>query len=145
MRRTSVISLVAVAALAASLFVAQDMLAQVKKGKSRLLLTKQLMKGLVSAQCGAVKKALDSSPADDKAWEEIGISAALLNEASYVLMDDGRCPDGKWAEAASKSLREGSAEVVAAAEKKDLEAAKKGFGTLTSACKNCHEAHKKKA
>lgn len=117
---------------------------QVKQGKTRPLKTKQLMKGLVNAQCVALKKGLDAGPADDEAWEQVGTSAALLNEASYVLMEDGRCPDGTWANAASKTLRQGSGDVLKAVEAKDVSAAQDAFGSMTKACAACHTAHKKK-
>ncbi len=117
--------------------------AQVTKGQQRPILTKQLMKGLVAAQCGSLKKSLDAKPADDKSWDAVALSAALLNEASYILMEDGRCPDGTWATAASQTLREGSAAVLAAADAKDLAAANTAFGEMTKACAACHKAHKK--
>jgi len=58
-------------------------------------------------------------------------------------MDDGRCPDAVWAGAA-KTLREGSAAVLDAVGKKDAAAANTAIGTMTSACKSCHTAHKGK-
>lgn len=58
--------------------------AQVKKGKTRALLTKQLMSGLVKPQCGGLGDSLKVVPADDKAWSELAIKAALLNEVSYI-------------------------------------------------------------
>jgi hypothetical protein len=113
--------------------------AQKTKGKTRAALTKQLMKGIVAANCGDLKKALD---AEDPKWEDISLKAALLNEAGHFLMDDGRCPDGEWANAA-KALQAQSAAVLAAAEKMDAKAAKGSFGKLTSeACAVCHKAHK---
>lgn len=116
--------------------------AQVKKGKTRLLTTEQLMEGTVKPNCDAVKKGLESAPADDKAWHKLAIHAATLNEASYTLMDDGRCPDQVWAEAATKALRQGSADLVKAVEAKDHAAAKTAFGAMTKACKACHDKHK---
>ncbi len=67
------------------------------------------MKGVMGPHCGALKKGMDAGPSDDKAWEELALHAALLNEASYVLMEDGRCPDGVWAKAASQKLYERAA------------------------------------
>jgi cytochrome c556 len=46
-----------------------------------------------------------------------------------------------WAGAA-KNLREGSAAVVEAAEKKDVAAARTAFKTVTDACVACHKAHR---
>lgn len=116
--------------------------AQVKKGKTRLATTEQLMKGLVAANCGALGEALKSAPADDEAWENLAAKAAVLNEASYILMDDGRCPDAVWAGAATK-LRAGSAEVLAKLEAKDADGAKAAMKSMTQACGECHKAHKK--
>lgn len=117
--------------------------AQVTKGKSRLMATKHLMRGLMNVHCGGIKKGLEAGPSKDKDWEELETHAALINEASYVLMDDGRCPDATWAEAASKTLRQGSAEVLKAVGAKDLEGAKKAFESMTGGCAACHKAHRK--
>lgn len=115
--------------------------AQVKQGKTRAAKTKQLMKGLVSAQCGALKEGLDKNPSTDDAWADVALHAALLNEVSYNLLDDGRCPDGVWAGAA-ETLRGCSDAVLKAADAKDAAAAKAAFGELTKACGACHTAHK---
>jgi cytochrome c556 len=115
--------------------------AQKTKGKTRAALTKQLMKGFVAANCGDLGKLLK---AEQLNWEDVALKAALLNEAGYVLMDDGRCPDGDWANAA-KAIQGASVEVLAAAEKKDLEAANAAFKKLTTdGCAACHKVHKPK-
>jgi hypothetical protein len=118
--------------------------AQVKQGKSRPMKTSYLMKGIMKPQCDALKKGLDTAPKDDKEWISLAVHAAVLNEVSYLLMDDGRCPDAVWADAASKTLRQGSADVLKAVEGKDLAAAKNAFGAMTKACKACHDQHKEK-
>lgn len=130
-----------VCTLAAVVLIGDHAQAQKTKGKTRGALTKQLMKGLVAPNCGDLKKALD---ADQTNWEDVALKAALLNEAGFLLMDDGRCPDGEWAKAA-KAIQGTSAEVLAAAEKKDAAAAKAAFGKLTAeGCAVCHAAHKGK-
>jgi hypothetical protein len=114
--------------------------AQKTKGKTRAALTKQLMKGFVSVNCGDLGKALKAETVD---WDEVALRAALLNEAGYILMDDGRCPDKDWA-AGAKNIQQHSATVLAAVEKKDLEAAQGAFKSLTAeGCATCHKAHKK--
>jgi hypothetical protein len=116
--------------------------AQKTKGKTRAASTKHLMKGLIGANCGALKKDLDAEKLD---WNEITLHAAMLNEAGHLLMDDGRCPDGEWAKAA-KALQAQSAAVLAAAEKDDAASAKAAFAELTAqSCKVCHAAHKPKS
>ena len=116
--------------------------AQVKQGKTRVLTTGQLMEGTVKPHCDALKKGLETTPAEEKAWKKLAVHAALLNETSYTLMDDGRCPDGVWAEASTKTLREGSATLLKAINAKDHAAAKAAFGNMTKSCKACHEKHK---
>jgi hypothetical protein len=116
--------------------------AQVAKGKTRLAKTKQLMGGLVRPNCAGIGDGLKEAPKDDKGWDDLATKAALLNEASYVLMDDGRCPDKTWADAA-KALRDGSAAVLEKIEAKDAAGAKSAFETMTKACGECHKAHKK--
>jgi len=118
-------------------------LAQKTKGKTRAAATKYLMRGINQPHCAGLGGLLkDSGPADDKAWDTAACHASCLNEMSYLLMDDGRCPDGVWAGAA-KSLREGSAAALAAIDKKDLDGTKTAFKTVTAACADCHKAHKK--
>ena len=112
-----------------------------RKGKERLASTKHLMSGISGPNCGGLKKTLDAGPSDDDAWGTAAQEASLLNELGYILMADGRCPDGEWA-GACKILRESSADVLAAVEKKDLDGAKAAFGNLTKACGKCHKAHK---
>lgn len=118
--------------------------AQKTKGKTRPAETKVLMKGLSQPNCAALAGLLkDKGPADDKAWDQATQYASLLNELSYLLMDDGRCPDKDWAGAA-KSLREGSAKVLEAAKAKDAAAAQAAFKAVTGACADCHKVHRPK-
>lgn len=140
-RRSLLVAMaVAVAVLAVE---GSNLWAQKTKGKTQPALTKYLMRGIAGPNCGAVGKALKEAPTDDKGWDTLACNAALLNELSYVLMSDGRCPDGVWAGAA-KELRAGSAAVLEAADKKDLAAAQASFKQLTGSCKTCHDAHKGK-
>ncbi|MBI3465429.1 MAG: hypothetical protein HY000_20595 [Planctomycetes bacterium] len=116
--------------------------AQKAKGKTRPAMTKQLMKGIVNVNCGDLKKALEAEQAD---WDAITLKAALLNEAGYLLMEDGRCPDAEWAKAA-KALQQHSAAVLVKAEAKDLPGAQAAFKELTGgSCAVCHKAHRPKA
>lgn len=117
--------------------------AQKTKGKSRAAETKYLMRGLVQVNCADLSKALKNKPGDDKAWDALAQNAALLNEAGYLLLDDGRCPDKDWANAA-KTLQACSAKVLDAAKAKDADAAQTAFKGLTASCADCHKVHKPK-
>ncbi|MBI5757455.1 MAG: hypothetical protein HZA46_02920 [Planctomycetales bacterium] len=144
MKRNRMVALLAVLAVG-GLILAGTSSAQVKKGKTRTAATKYLMRGIMQPNCKGLGDLLkDSGPADDKAWDTAACHASCMNELSHSLMDDGRCPDAVWAEAAKTTLREGSAEVLAACEKKDLAAANAAFKKATQACAACHKAHKGK-
>ena len=144
MRRHRMLALLAVLAVG-GLILAGTSPAQVKKGKTRTAATKYLMRGIMQPNCAGLGGLLkDAGPADDDAWDTAACHASCLNEMSYLLMDDGRCPDAVWAEAAKTTLREGSAEVLAACEKKDLAAANAAFKKTTQACAACHKQHKGK-
>ena len=143
MGRTATV-LAMLAAFAVSLVIWGPAPAQITKGKKRPAATKYLMRGINQLHCAALAKMLkDDGPANDKAWDTAACHASCLSEMGHLLMDDGRCPDAVWAGAA-KNLREGSAAVVAAAEKKDVEAARTAFKTVTDSCAACHKAHKGK-
>lgn len=112
-----------------------------KKKKSRAATVHQLMEGLVSVNCSALKKALDADAPD---WKQVQLRAALLNEAGFLLLADGRCPDATWAKAA-RALQTHSVEVIEAARKSDKDAALAAFKKLTSnGCAACHKVHRKK-
>lgn len=116
--------------------------AQVTKGKTRAATTKHLMGGLVQPNCAAIGGVAKQAPADDKAWQALATNAALLNESGYLLMDDGRCPDGEWAKAA-ETLRTSSEALLVKIAAKDVDGVNAEFKTLTTSCAGCHKAHKK--
>ena len=102
------------------------------------------MRCICQPNCAGVAGALkDKGPADDKAWDQVAAQASVLNEMSYLVMDDGRCPDKDWAGAA-KELRDSSAKLLDAAKAKDLAAAQAAFKGVTGSCGACHKAHREK-
>jgi hypothetical protein len=132
-------SLTACVAVAVALLVGGNVQAQKTKGKTRPATTKQLMKGIVAPTCGELKKLLEEKEVN---WENVGVKAAVLNEAGYLLLDDGRCPDADWAKA-SEALKSTSAAVLEAVGKKDAAAANEAFKKLTAdGCAACHKVHK---
>jgi cytochrome c556 len=118
--------------------------AQKTKGKSRLAETRYLMRCISQPNCAGVGGGLkEKGPADDKAWDQMAAQASVLNEVSYLLMDDGRCPDKDWAGAA-KELRESSAKLLDAAKAKNIEEARMAFKGVTGSCGACHKVHREK-
>ena len=142
--RDRIVKVAGVLALAGAVALATQGMAQVKKGKSRPMTTKQLMGGLVGPSTSALGKDLQGvGPADDKAWEAAATKAALLNESAHLMMDDGRCPDATWA-AACKAMQDGSQQLLAKIEAKDASGARDAMTMVTGSCKSCHMVFKNK-
>jgi hypothetical protein len=114
-----------------------------KKGKTRPMTTSQLMAGLVKPQFVALKTALEKGPKEDADWKAVAMHAALLNESSYVMVADGRCPDAAW-EKACKEMKSGSEAVLKHIQAKDAAAALEAFPGIQASCKTCHTEHKYK-
>lgn len=117
-------------------------IAKVTKGEKRPLSTENWMEHVVKPHCKALKEELAAGPKTDDDWESLIEHAEILNETSYILMEDKRCPDGVWANAATKTLRNGSDAVITAAKAKDAAATATAFKSMTKSCKECHDKHK---
>jgi cytochrome c556 len=127
----------------ASLLAGTRGLAQVKQGKTRPLTTKQMMSGLVGPAYKTLGQDLQGDgPTDDQVWGTAATRAALLNESGHMMMDDGRCPDAKWADAC-KALRESSQALLQEVQAKDAAGAREAMTAVSASCKSCHVAHKK--
>ncbi len=116
--------------------------AQVVEGRTRPAKTGTLMKILFKPCGDRLEQALKGVPGGEGAWEHIFEQAVVLNELSYAFMDDGRCPDKRWADACAK-LREGSFAVMTATDRKDVKAARAGLALVKASCGACHQAWKR--
>jgi hypothetical protein len=116
-----------------------------KKGKSRPLTTAQLMSGLVKPQLVAVQGHAggEKTPEGEDGWKSLTTSIALLNESSYTMMEDDRCPDKIWADAC-QILRKATASGLQAAAKKDAAGVRESIAGITASCKACHTEFKYK-
>lgn len=116
-----------------------------KKGKSRPLTTAQLMSGLVKPQLVATQGhvADEKVPEGEDGWKSLTTSIALLNESSYTMMEDDRCPDKIWADACSV-LRKATESGLQAAAKQDAAGVRESIAGITASCKACHAEHKYK-
>jgi len=93
--------------------------------------------------CSAgIGEGLKTPPATDQARADQATKAALLNESSLTMMDDGRCRDSDGANA-STVLRESSAALLEKLEAKHAAGAAETFKGVTASCGACHMAHKK--
>ncbi|MBI1310916.1 hypothetical protein GC176_06370 [bacterium] len=114
-----------------------------KKGRTRPLTTSQTMAGLIKPQLTILKEGLEAEPKDEDAWKAIATSAALLNESSYLMMDDGRCPDKVWSEGCVM-LETATKDILKQVDAKNATAALAGVEGVVASCKHCHAEHKYK-
>ena len=116
-----------------------------KKGKTRPLTTAQMMSGLVKPQLVSLQGhvADEKTPEGEDGWKALTTSIALLNESSYMMMEDDRCPDKKWADACD-ILRKGTESALQKAAKKDAAGVRESIAGITASCKACHSEYKYK-
>ncbi len=139
-RLVSCMSLAAALGLVVWLVVPQAQGQAPKKKPPRVASVHVIMECIVGPNCKALANGLKKGDAD--ALPKLANHAALLNEASFILVQNGRCPDRTWAQAAAR-LRRCSAVVYEKLKDKDLQGAQSAFKAMTQACANCHKAHRK--
>lgn len=112
-----------------------------KKGKSRPLTTSQMMAGLIKPKYVTLQERLEKGPKTDDEWKAVAIDAALLNESGYMMMDDHRCPDKIWENAATL-MRTSTEKMLAQIDKQDAKGAVESLSLIRQSCKDCHNEHK---
>lgn len=115
-----------------------------KQGAKRPLKITHWMDGVVRYHYTGLRRKLDTGPGptDDEGWKRLEMHAAILNETSYVLVEDGRSRDEVWRKAASETLRAESARLVAAIKDKDLANARIALKQMGQSCVSCHKIHR---
>lgn len=91
--------------------------------------------GTISTLAGTIDKA----PKDDKEWEVVAANAAILVEASQLLVVEGRgVHDPVWTKAAA-DLGTAARNVITATQAKNVDQLLDKGGELVASCDNCHE------
>jgi hypothetical protein len=115
------------------------------------LTTKQLMTWIIDPNATAIwgsvgsvatdKGTEERHPQTDEEWARFRNSAATLVESGNLLMLDGRAVDEDQWMATAKGMSDAAAQVLEAAEAKDVEAYFDAGGTLYEACTACHSKY----
>lgn len=129
----------AVVLAAACLIIAPEARSQ-KDGEARVAEVIHIMKGIQQPANSDLMKARRGEPESERDWEKIEIAAGVLNESGFILMESGRSLDDVWAKSCA-DLRSASAEVLAAAKKRDYAALKDAIPKVGMTCKSCHDVH----
>ena len=115
------------------------------------LTTKQLMTWIIDPNATAIwgsvgsvatdKGTEERHPQTDEEWASFRNSAATLVESGNLLMLDGRAVDNDQWMATAKGMSDAAAQVLEAAEAKDVEAYFDAGGALYEACTACHSKY----
>ena len=113
-----------------------------KKDEPRVAQVKDLMAGINKPHMQRLQRAVQAGgPRNEEEWNALAISAALINENGFVLMQDGRCPDSTWATACA-NLRAATTELAEAVAEKSFDGVKAALPKIGVSCKSCHDVHR---
>ena len=115
------------------------------------LTTKQLMTWIIDPNATAIwgsvgsvstdKGTEEKHPQTDAEWATFRNAAATLVESGNLLMLDGRAVDKEQWLATARGMADAAAQVLQAAEAKDVEAYFDAGGALYEACTACHSKY----
>jgi len=115
------------------------------------LTTKQLMTWIIDPNATAIWGSVGSvstdtgteekHPQTDEEWGKFRNAAATLVESGNLLMLDGRAVDKDQWMATARGMADAAAQVLEAAEAKDVEAYFDAGGALYEACTACHSKY----
>jgi hypothetical protein len=106
----------------------------------RVATVRHLMEGIQQPNMKQLTSGMRQTPADDKAWAELELAAALLNECSHLLTQGDRSRGEDWNKACLE-LRESSAQAAQAASDKDPGFFKSAAAKIAASCKSCHDLY----
>jgi len=122
-----------------------------RRDSTATLTTKQLMTWIIDPNATAIwgsvgsvatdKGTEERHPQTDEEWGRFRNSAATLVESGNLLMLDGRAVDQDQWMATAKGMSDAAAQVLEAAEAKDVEAYFDAGGALYEACTACHSKY----
>ena len=82
-------------------------------------------------------------PSDKDEWKEAYEAITVVNEASQLVLMDGRIKDDVWADGASQ-VAAGARDAAMGAYRMDPDGYNGGLKAMSAGCKTCHDVHKKK-
>lgn len=82
-------------------------------------------------------------PASKEEWQNAFGAVSMVNEASQLVLMDGRVKDDAWSEGALQVIS-ASRDAMLGAYRMDAEGFNKGLKGMSAGCKTCHDVHKKK-
>ena len=81
-------------------------------------------------------------PANKKEWQKAFGAVSMVNEASQLVLMDGRVKDDAWEQGAEQVIA-AARDAMMGAYRMDADGYNKGLKAMTGGCKTCHDVHKK--
>lgn len=108
----------------------------------RVATISDIMNSISKSNMGRISSAVKkSAPTSDKGWLAIERAGAMLNEVSFIIVQEDRVIDDVWKKAAGE-LRAASAQLAVAAKAKDFAGVKAAVPKIGASCKSCHDVHR---
>jgi cytochrome c556 len=82
-------------------------------------------------------------PSGKDEWKKAFGAITMVNEASQLVLMDGRVKDDAWRDGASQVIA-ASKDAMMGAYRMDADGYTKGLKAMSAGCKTCHDIHKKK-
>ncbi len=102
-----------------------------------------IMAYMVKPANGLIKEFREAGgPSAKEEWQEAFSAIAMINEATQLIMMDGRPKDDVWNEGAKKVIA-GSRDAMMGAYRMDAGGYGSGLKAMGAGCKTCHDVHKK--
>ena len=102
-----------------------------------------LMEYMVKPAMAKVKAFREAGgPSGKDEWKKAFGAVSMVNEASQLVLMDGRVKDDAWLDGANKAIA-GSQDAMMGAYRMDAEGYGKALRAMQSGCKTCHDVHKK--
>lgn len=102
-----------------------------------------LMEYMVKPAMDRVKAFGEAGGPSDKAeWQKAFGAVSMVNEASQLVLMDGRVKDDAWRDGASKVIA-GSRDAMLGAYRMDADGYDSALKAMRGGCKTCHDVHKK--
>lgn len=81
-------------------------------------------------------------PSGRDEWKKAFGAVSMVNEASQLVLMDGRVKDDAWRDGATKVVA-ATRDAMMGAYRMDADGFNKGLKAMRSGCKTCHDVHKK--
>ena len=102
-----------------------------------------LMEYMVKPAMGKIKAYREAGgPTGRDEWKTAFGAVSMVNEASQLVLMDGRVKDEAWRDGASQVVA-ASKDAMMGAFRMDADGFNAGLKAMTAGCKTCHDVHKK--